>query len=206
MQTNQKILNKKFKKEILRKLLHLSSLWIPLFIYFSNTYITIATLTFILVGNILIEYSNYKKQSVVRKYLGFFICKLSRSFELNRCKIRFSGSVFVLLASLLSVIIFTKEVAVLSISIMLIADTSAALFGKAYGKTKIFENKSFEGSMAFFLSSVITAFALDSIIHFNYTTLIACITATLFELYSKKLKLDDNLSITISVGAILTAF
>ncbi|MFV0626298.1 MAG: diacylglycerol/polyprenol kinase family protein [Alphaproteobacteria bacterium] len=196
--------DKKYKKEIYRKLLHLSSLWIPFFIYFANQIIVIATLSVLLIGNIAIEYSNYKRQGIIRKYLGYFICKLSRSFELKKCNIRFSGSVFVLLASLLSVILFTKEIAAFSVYIMLISDTAAALFGKAFGKTKIYDKKSLEGSLAFFTSAIISSMFLDKLIPFSYSVILACLLATILEIYSKKLKLDDNLSVTLTVGIILT--
>ncbi|MDR1694709.1 MAG: hypothetical protein LBR70_05940 [Lactobacillaceae bacterium] len=200
----KKIIDKKYKKELKRKLLHLSSLWIPVFIYLFPKNICIAVLGALLLGNIIIEYLNYKKNPVTRKYLGFVFLKLSRSFELKKNQIRFSGSVFVLLASLFAVIFFYQNVAIISITIMLISDTVAALWGRAFGKIKIFDGKSVEGSLAFFTSAIITSIVLDNLLPFNYSIVIACITATFFEIYSKKLRLDDNLAITMSLGTMLT--
>ncbi len=170
----------------------------------SSKSLSIATLSSILIVDMLIEYSNHKKKNAIRKYLGYAICKLSRSFELNKNKVRFSGSVFVLLASILSVAIFSKEIAIFSISIMIISDASAALFGKAYGKIKIFENKTLEGSTAFFVSAIILSIFLDKLVPFGYSVIIACVVATIFEIYRKKLKFDDNLSVPLSLGIILT--
>ena len=53
--------NKSFRRELYRKLIHLSSLWIPLTIYFVREEIAIAIFSAIFIGNGLLEYGNFKK-------------------------------------------------------------------------------------------------------------------------------------------------
>ncbi len=87
---------------------------------------------------------------------------------------------------------------------MLISDTSAALFGRAFGKIKIYENKTLEGSLAFFISAIISSIFLDKLIPFSYSMVLVCLVATLLEIYSKKLKFDDNLAVPLTIGIVLT--
>ena len=55
--------DKAFKKELFRKAIHLSSLWIPAAIYFMPKIVLIPILLIILTGNVILEYGNFKKYS-----------------------------------------------------------------------------------------------------------------------------------------------
>lgn len=52
--------NKSFRRELYRKLIHLSSLWIPLTIYFIREEIAVGLFTLIFIGNGLLEYGDRK--------------------------------------------------------------------------------------------------------------------------------------------------
>ena len=54
-------LTKSIKKEFYRKLIHLSSLWIPTLIYLAPEGQAIVLLSIIFLGDALLEYGNYKK-------------------------------------------------------------------------------------------------------------------------------------------------
>lgn len=62
--------NKSFRRELYRKLIHLSSLWIPLTIYFVREEIAIAIFSAIFIGNGLLEYGNFKKWKWARILFG----------------------------------------------------------------------------------------------------------------------------------------
>ena len=94
----------------------------------------------------------------------------------------------------------------MAMSIMLISDTMAALVGKAIGKHKIYQDKSFEGTAAFFFSALIIMIALTPIHPFTTKCVMACIAATLAELFESSIKIDDNLSIPLIIGFVLTLF
>lgn len=126
-----------------------------------------------------------------------------RNKETTHGKFQVSGSLYVLLAAIACTLLFPQPVAVISLSVMLISDTSAALFGKAYGTRKLYKNKSLEGTVAFFLSALIVNMLCEPIYHFTYAGVIACAAASFAEMFEDKLEVDDNLSIPLVVGTVL---
>ena len=196
-------LAKNLKKELYRKSIHLSSLWIPLFIYFVHPGVSIVFFSLLFVGNVLIEYGNYKKYPWARRTFGSLFFRMLRNKEPTHGKFQVSGSLYVLLAAIACTLLFPQPVAVISLSVMLISDTSAALFGKAYGTRKLYKNKSLEGTVAFFLSALIVNMLCEPIYHFTYAGVIACAAASFAEMFEDKLEVDDNLSIPLVVGTVL---
>lgn len=87
---------------------------------------------------------------------------------------------------------------------MLVSDTMAALVGKAFGTRMLYKHKSLEGTVAFFMSALLINMLFEPLFQFTYAGVIACMAATLAELYEDKIDLDDNLSIPLFVGIILT--
>lgn len=196
-------LAKNLKKELYRKSIHLSSLWIPLFIYFVHPGVSIVFFSLLFVSNVLIEYGNYKKYPWARRTFGSLFFRMLRNKETTHGKFQVSGSLYVLLAAIACTLLFPQPVAVISLSVMLISDTSAALFGKAYGTRKLYKNKSLEGTVAFFLSALIVNMLCEPIYHFTYAGVIACAAASFAEMFEDKLEVDDNLSIPLVVGTVL---
>ena len=85
-------LAKNLKKELYRKLIHLSSLWIPLFIYFVHPGVSIVFFSLLFVGNVLIEYGNYKKHPWARRTFGSLFFRMLRNKETTHGKFQVSGS------------------------------------------------------------------------------------------------------------------
>lgn len=196
-------LAKNLKKELYRKSIHLSSLWIPLFIYLVHPGVSIVFFSLLFAGNAIIEYGNYKKYPWARRTFGSLFFRMLRNKETTHGKFQVSGSLYVLLAAIACTLLFPQPVAVISLSVMLISDTSAALFGKAYGTRKLYKNKSLEGTVAFFLSALIVNMLCEPIYHFTYAGVIACAVASFAEMFEDKLEVDDNLSIPLVVGTVL---
>ena len=198
-------LSDEYKKELYRKGIHLSSLWMPAIIYFAPKIACILLFSIIVLGDMILEYGNYKKWGEAQKIFHLFLPTL-RKKELRTDKLTFTGGIYVSLAALLCSVFFAKPIAVIALSIMLISDTSAALVGKIFGKHKIYKNKSVEGSLAFFISAIFVTLIFNSIYPFSFVCIIACLAATLMELYESALKIDDNLSIPLAVGLVLSLF
>lgn len=196
--------NKSINQELMRKSIHLSSLWIPLLIYFSNMIFAFSVFFVLFIADITFEYGNYKKWSWVRATYGKLFFKMLRRKEKQKKKFQICGSLYVLIASMLAVVLFSKEIAVVSLSVMLISDTFAAIFGKIYGSREIRKNKTMEGTIAFFISSLIVMLLCNSLFAVNYASIIACFAATVAEVYEDKIKVDDNLSIPLVIGFIFT--
>lgn len=196
--------NKSFKKELLRKLIHLSSLWIPALIYFVQPAISIIIFSTIFCGDVLLEYGNYKKWCWARRTFGLLFYKTLRNKELKRNQLQLSGGAYVMLAAIACTLLFPANIAVVALTIMLISDTCAALFGKAFGTRRLYKNKSLEGTVAFFISALVIMMLGNFILPVTYASILAAFVATMAEMYEDKIEIDDNLSIPLSVGTVLT--
>ncbi len=196
--------NKSFKKELYRKSIHLSSLWIPALIYFLHPGLSIIIFSALFIADALLEYGNYKKWRWARRTFGVLFFKTLRNKEMKRNRFQVSGSLYVLLAAIVCTFLFTKAIALVSLTIMLISDTCAALFGKAYGTRRLRTSKSLEGTVAFFLSALIIMVIYNPILPVTYVSIIAALAATCAEVYEDKIEIDDNLSIPLFVGIILS--
>ena len=119
---------------------------------------------------------------------------ITRDFEVNS----FTGASYVLLSSCIIIYILPKNIAILSLLIMTISDSFASLIGRRYGKIKLF-NKTLEGTLAFFLSSILIIILMPGII--LIPALIGVLVSTMVE-SSSFLGIDDNLSVPLSFSAI----
>jgi dolichol kinase len=124
---------------------------------------------------------------------------LMRNSEVHRI----SGTPYYLASSLIAVAVFPKPVAILSILYLAIGDPISSAMGIAFGKDKIFENKSLQGSLAGF-----TVCTLITLVYFYiqdiYTSKLVIISllggmaGAIAEMLP--LDLDDNFSIPIVSG------
>ena len=184
------------KSEYFRKLIHTFNLAIPLFYYFiipdkwEFLYILILlTLCFIAIDicrNLF---------PAVKSIFSIIFDKMLRVHELNG---KFTGATWVMIASCISVLLFSKPVAILALIFMSLGDTAAGLIGQQFGKHKI-GDKTWEG---FFAGLVVCL-----IISINYNLLPlhvsisgAC-TAMIMEILP--IPLDDNFKIPLGSGGIM---
>jgi len=200
---HQLINDKIFRKELMRKAIHLSSLWIPAAIYFMPKFILIPILLIILIGNILLEYGNFKRYPWARKSFGILFFRTLRNKETSREHFQFTGAIYVLVSSLLCMCLFDKAIAAIALTVMLISDSAAALVGRSIGKIKIYKNKTLEGTSAFFFSALIINLLFYQVYPFGLKSVIACLVATLAEVFEDKIEIDDNLSVPIFMSAVL---
>jgi len=190
-----------YRHEVYRKLIHLSSLWMVGAVYFLPQTYAIILFSTLLIGFVGFEYGR-RNIAFIQTLTNRFMGAILRSHE----KQSMTGAFYVVLAVLIAVTLFSKPIAVISIAIMLLSDTFAALVGRKYGRTRIL-NKSVEGCVTFFF---VTAGILLFVLNANYLVmsvseiLIISTVVALTELVSDKLKIDDNLSIVLMAGALLS--
>lgn len=178
------------KNEIARKIIHLSSIIIPIFLLFYGKDLTLLCLLPITIFFLVLDVLRIRSKNFKSLYNYFFI-SITRKNESKKL----TGASYVFLSSLIIIYFFPENIAAISLFIMVISDTLAAIFGRIYGTIKI-RNKTLEGSLAFFMSSfTIILFASDINL---YLAFISILIATLTELYSP---FDDNLSVPISFGS-----
>ena len=179
------------KQEFLRKAIHFSSLIYPALYYFYLTKLEISLLTLVIFIFLLCVDILRMKRPNIRAFFNKFFSFVSRSNEVTG---GFYGSTYFMLGAFLSFALFTKEIAIAAILVLVISDALASLVGKSVGGRKLSLEKTLSGFLAFLISaSVISAL-------FNPLFIIPAIFASFAELYAKKLKLDDNLIIPLVYG------
>ncbi len=197
--------SKSLQTELYRKAIHLSSLWMPLVIRLLERNICILLFLFLLLGNLLIEYAAYRKMPIVGGLFRRMFFKTLRRKEVIRNEFIPSGSVYILAAALICTVCFTQAAAAAALTVMLISDSCAALFGKFFGTFRFSNGKSLEGTAAFFIS----AFGILSVLAWNCPLSAVLLIATLAtgaEFWESRLKIDDNFSIPLVTGFMLNLF
>ncbi len=192
-----------YRDELIRKLIHLFSLSIPVIYYFIPTSTAAYILGSLTVLALITDLGRYFSPVFGRlfyKIFGFLL----RQHELDHKKRNLNGATYVLIAAFLGVLIFPKIIFITAFSILIISDTSAALIGRKFGKTKLL-SKSLEGTLAFFISASIVIFFTPKIGNQISEYLIGFIAAA-FGAIVENISfgvIDDNISIPFSIGIIM---
>ena len=199
-------------EEIKRKLIHLSSLWmvcstilLPRLFPAYGRWINCGLLLFCLVSTLLIEHDYANNGKYIGRLYGKLFQKMLRR-EAKPGQWIVSGGAPVLAAALLVNLIFPSPIAAAALAVMLTGDAAAALIGRKFGKHKLVNGKSLEGTLAFILTGIavsgifISATGAVSLLPY---TLPAVILAALTELFQKQLKVDDNFSIPLATAGFL---
>ena len=182
--------------EYIRKIIHLFSLIIPFgYLFFiTDKYIMVQILIFLTALFLFIDIARHK-DFWVQSIFEYIFNNMLRSHEI---KGNLTGATWVVIGSLITIIIFPKPVAVISLIFMSLGDTAAGLVGQKYGKHKI-GNKSWEG----FLAGLIICFIVA--INFPFLplkiSLFGALAAMIIELLP--IPLDDNFKIPLASGAIM---
>lgn len=189
----------KFKSEIVRKIIHLSSLWIPIaYLYLSKSLMLSILITLTIIA-LLIE-ATRKPENKLKIFIDKAFSYMMREEEKTGSAL--TGATYMLLASCIVIAFFSQEVAIFSLTVLMISDTCAALIGRKYGRIKILD-KTLEGSLSFIFSAILIYLFYKVNYGFSLTFLsafISIILASIVELFSKKLHLDDNLSIPLTIS------
>ncbi len=151
---------------------------------------------FYILEQIRINYPNQPGLNILNKYF-------LRAEE----HLKESAAIPYLMALLLTIITFPKSIALTAIFTLAIADPLSAIIGIKYGKHRIVEGKSLEGSAAFLLSTMIVCFLIFIPLPGNYfwpvmaNSFFLGLFGSAFEMIP--LKLDDNLTIPLFTATIL---
>ncbi|MBM4338439.1 MAG: phosphatidate cytidylyltransferase [Deltaproteobacteria bacterium] len=180
--------------EIKRKMVHLATLVIPVG-YALTTDQTLLTflIPFFLVY-LAVDLLRHFHKGLASLFQEHFFGRVLREKE----KPTLMGSTFFLFASILTILLFPKPIAIVSLLILILSDTAAALVGKAIGRISIF-GKTLEGTMAFIFTSLLIVWIYPDVDRFSGS--FAALGAALIELLP--IPLDDNLTIPLIAGAIM---
>ncbi|MBR7069991.1 MAG: phosphatidate cytidylyltransferase [Oxalobacter sp.] len=196
-----------YTQEVLRKSIHLSSLWMVVAMGFLPRLVNIVLFAVLLIGCIVTEYGNHKGWKLFTMTYGALFNRMLREKERQE-SFRLSGAPYLIGAALMSVALFPTVIAMTGFAVMLIGDTVAALIGRRFGRHPINAGtKSLEGSLAFciagFLIILFFFFSYAQPMMFLFSGSIGVVVAALAEAYENRIYLDDNFSIPLAVGICL---
>ena len=182
--------------EYKRKLIHLFNLAIPFsYLYiFPEKWVFVKLLSILMFLFIIFDILRHKV-AWVKSLFTLFIDSMLRSHEQEG---KLTGATWVMIGAVISIILFSKPVAIIALIFMSIGDTAAGLIGQRYGKHKIW-NKSWEGFFGGLFVCII--------IGMNYSllpmtiSLSGAVAAMVMEIMP--IPLDDNFKIPLGAGAIM---
>jgi dolichol kinase len=191
-----------FSSEIVRKTIHLGSLSIPIIYY----YVTRETALWILIPlTVISTIADFGRHYVpaINRLVAKVFDNIIRPHERESGLL--SGATYVLISALICVLIFPKLITITAFSILIVSDASSALIGRSFGKHK-FLDKSLEGTLAFVVSAWLVIFvtpkASHNILEYGIAAF-AAVVGGIAEAASARTRLDDNLSVPLSVGVVM---
>ena len=181
---------------IARKLIHYSAASIPIgYYYFLNKSMAVSLLliiSFIVVFSDILRMVGPRTRRLYWKLFGW----MTKRQELKQ---EFTGASFLFVGSLIAVLLFPKNIAVIALLFLTVGDPSACLIGVFFGKIKTFNKKTLEGTIAFILAGfLVTLLVVEIPLIYK---LIAVTIASIVEMLP--IKIDDNFTIPLSAGLTL---
>jgi len=187
------------RQELLRKSIHLSSIWLPV----TYAFVTRETmlLLVVLAACVVVALELMKRHlHPLRDFFQLFFGSILRAHEQDAL----TGASHALIAAVFTIWLFEKPVAMVALGMLVICDTAAALIGRRFGKHKLLD-KSWEGTITFVLSGWLVVGIMQWFfpqpMWFVVAGMLGAITAAITELYSKRISVDDNLLIPLAAAA-----
>ena len=194
------------KQEILRKISHFFLIFIPIIYCQIGKWPSLALFGILSFFVISLDYLRHRQEKIgiiFNKIFGSILRKHELESN-NLC-----GASFVALAACLNFFLFKKQIAVTSFLILVICDGVASLAGKAIPSRQFFE-KTFAGFLAFIISGTLVIIICGNIFHpgfwFYLFGIFALFCSAIIESRPTLFKVDDNFSVPISFGLILSFF
>jgi len=146
---------------------------------------------------LLIEVLRWKNPAVNRLFLLFFKAVLREEEAL-----RLTGASYMLIASLIAVSAFPRDIAVLALSFLAVGDPLATIIGQRWGRKRLF-GKTLEGDLACFVSCIAIGFVFQQVgVDVPWPIfLLGALSATVAQVVS--LPINDNLTIPLFAGLIM---
>ena len=193
-----------YRQEVLRKMVHLSSLWMPFSLFYLPRLFNVIMFGTFAVLNVLIEIAVFRQVPYVTPLYKKLFGKMAR--ESKPGEFRFSGAPPMYASACLTALCFSSRVASCAFAILILSDTSAALIGRKWGRHRFFNGKSLEGSLSFLLSGWIIAAGFCFVGSLPGTTLViwlfGVLVSCIAEFFNEQIHLDDNFTIPLLFGAV----
>lgn len=192
------------RSELQRKMIHLSSISIPIIYIWVTRETMLIILIPVLVIAVITEVLRWRVPAV-ENFIGKLFGQMLRPHE-KEGKKKISGATYVILSAAICVLIFPKVVTITGFAVLIVSDTASALFGRRFGRHRFLE-KSVEGSSAFVVTAImvvlVVAAVYDTPWEFIATGVVASFAAAVAEAMSYGVNIDDNFTIPLSFGAVM---
>jgi len=189
MQKNSPSMN--IKSEIKRKLIHLTTVIIPVLYGYCNRKEMLWFSGILLFFALLVETARF----LWKPFSGFFYRLFSTLLRDNE-KHCLTGATFIFLGIFIALLLFDKWIAQAVILFIIISDAIGAMVGKLWGNHKIYGNKTLEGCLAYLFSGfIIIYFITESNIIIGSAGIVASLLAEILIT-----KVDDNVTVSIIGG------
>jgi len=129
-----------------RKIYRLFSFSFIILYFYTSRKFTLGVLGIFLVPLFFLEYLRFKRPEINEK-----IFKMFSSFLKNEEKRTLSSTTVFLLVMFLTILFFSKEIAIISLAFLIFSDAFSGLVGFYWGKVRLIKDKTLEGTFAFFL-------------------------------------------------------
>ncbi len=183
--------------EIARKIYRMLGLLFPIlyFIYTKKVMLVIILISLgVFVLYELLRFSFPQLNKLYFRYLKIITKKKEKK--------AMTGTTYLLISFFFTILLFKKNIAIAAMTFSVVGDAASSLIGKKFGKTKLISKpkKTFEGSTAFFISSLIAGLIFVYFgLEINYIVMfMGILAATIAEILP--FSIDDNLTISIISG------
>ena len=186
-----------FRYEFARKAIHLSSLLIPLIYCRISRELALMILVPMTAGFLFVDILKNFVPAISDWYHGTFAPML-RHHELQKDHTHLNGATWITLSAFILIALFPKMIAVTAFAMVSISDTMAALVGKKFGRHR-FGEKSYEGSLAFFVSAMAIAAVVPHVVLPAGIAMAAA--GTIVEavvIHIGGFKIDDNITVPLA--------
>jgi dolichol kinase len=180
--------------EIKRKIVHLATLVIPVGYALTSEETVILFLIPFFLALLAVDLLRHLHSGMASLFRKYFFGRVLREEE----QPTLMGATYFIFSTILTILLFPKSIAITSILILILSDTTAALVGKWIGRVQIF-GKTLEGSMAFLLTALLIVWIYPNPNRLSGS--LAALGATWIEILP--IKLNDNLTIPLVAGAIM---
>jgi dolichol kinase len=191
----------KLRKEVSRKLFHLTIIIVVILYYFSDKPTTLLWCSIFLLGFVISDIIR------VKAYYLFPLRKMADTVTRPFERRTLGAAVYFTIGALTTVFLFEKIIAIAAVTIAAAGDGMAAVTGIAIGRHKISKNskKTVEGAIGAFLTSLGLGIFFFFEIPLVFTIIISLVAASVVvSVDLVELPIDDNLILSIILGFAIT--
>lgn len=180
------------RREILRKLIHVSTVAIPLLTWLLPRAVVLGLLAPAVAVALGVEWARFRV-----RWARYHFLTRTRTLLRHHERRGLAGATYMVLAYLLALLLFPKPIAVAAMLYNGLGDAAAALVGRRWGRHRTGWGKSWEGTGAALLVNLAVGLAIPGVP--LEAALLGGLAATTLEFLP--LPLDDNLRVTLGGGA-----